>query len=1224
MGTSSQNAKLVTEIEPLLGTSKSSSGGSVLCVDSLSYSTPGDKKSKGKLLFQDVSFTSKPGELTAVMGKAGPWMPTLLQLCASHKSVGSCAGKITYDGNEAGPQYRHLVSLIAKEDQFSCISNLTVSETLMYMARLRLGGTTTVADRESRVDELISMLGLDKCRDVRLGSETVRGISGGEKKRVGLGLGLVSSPSIVILDEPTTGLDSAISFDVMGHVKESACVKLQRTVVVAIHMPSEEIFNLFDKLVLVSDGRMVYSGPAADAASYFSASPHNAVVEAKENPADFLISVCSGGRSQAGATGADLEAAFVSSDEYTNMKQIVTEMQSDKIRTELKPHIVTSQDERRQMKSLFSRTLTQFFRSRSIWSTELGKMTWIGLLYSSSYTDQSENADGAINLESCFYFSLMFGILGNLRGLITLFDERKMFEHERMARAYSPYVYWVVTSVAQMPWLITINILFSSAVFWSVGLWKVQDTAMVFVWYLVVTQLTNLVGFAWAQMLASYCSAPAIAMAVWQPAVYIFSQTSGFPIQKPAISHYNPAWALMVVSFTRWAYQALVIGVFHAGWGDVSAASIFAKYGFEDCPIWFPIPILLAYVVGIRFVTYWPLLEPTSKLQSASRELLLENSSRDEVKSAVTVSVTKDTKLDTDKIKVEPIKIKIEEMHYSVSILDKDGNEFVKPLVRGISLEVSPGEICAVMGPSGAGKSTFLDLIAGRKTTGFGNGKILYNGEEPTFSQRSKSEAYVMQHDAMINQLSVMETLRIACMLRLNMPSSDVILEKSNAMIELLGLEEYQNTLVGGLSAGQRRLVSVASEIVHGPSIIYLDEPTSGLDSAMALQFLDAVTRLRALGSTIVCTIHQPTEQIFFKFSKLLIVGDGFPRYVGTPEGALEAIGVDPSSDANPAEELMKYVQVENKKDLDAGVRATVASTLASSSSAPNHFDFEKFSTNGGLHEDLSYFGAMAQQCYHLYVHIIRNIMVMGNNKKGLMVAFGRNLFVAVWYGCVYWQQTDEHTLASVCYFSQQFICMSNLQAIPQMFAERTLFYRERGAGFYSEAPYLMARVVVNAGLQLVYVGAYSAILYPMVGLRGGVTSSYFVYFTVIMYGLSIAGYAFSNLIAALTPNQQSAMNLYSALFQFCMFFCGYSIPVNEVPAYWSWATKISFARYSFESLALNQFSGDHSTMAVYYLEYWGFFHVSKYSTLCYFVISVTCFHVLAWAAMKYISYERR
>lgn len=1196
----------------------------MLCVNNLAFRTPGTKQKKGELLLRDVSFTSNPGQLTAVMGKAGPWMPTLLQLCASHKSVGSYAGKITYDANESGPQWRHLVSLISKEEQFNCISNLTVAETLMFMARLRLGGLS-MSDREVRVNELISMLGLEKCRDVRIGSATVRGISGGEKKRVGLGLGLVSSPRIVLLDEPTTGLDSAISFDVMHHVKESACLKLQRTVVVAIHMPSQEIYNLFDNLVLVSEGRMVYSGPAANAVSHFTSSPHDAVVNAKENPADFLISICSGGRSKAGATGADLAAAFTASNEFSTLQADIEVAQSEISRTNLESHVVTSQDEWRQIGSLLTRAWTQFFRSRSIWATELGKMAWIGLLYSSSYANQPMTSDGATNLESCFYFSLMFGILGNLRGLITLFDERKMYEHERIARAYSPYVYWVVTTLAQVPWLMTINVLFSSAVYWSIGLWKVDDTGAIFLWYLLITQLTNLVGFAWAQMLASYCSAPAIAMAVWQPAVYIFSQTSGFPIQKPSIEHVNPAWVLMIVSFTRWAYQALIIGVFHDGWGSESKSAIFAKYGFENCPLWAPLPILFVYIVVIRGVTYWPLLEPASKLEAAPRESLLEDSTIDlkEQPMAVAVSVSDNSNAKV-KTKVEKITITIDDMHYSVEVLDKDEKKFIKPLVRGISLTVSPGEICAVMGPSGAGKSTFLDVIAGRKTTGFGNGTILYNGVEPTFQKRSQSEAYVMQHDAMINQLTVMETLRIACMLRVNMASEDVIREKTSDMLELLGLEKVQNKLVGGLSAGQRRLVSVASEIVHGPTIIYLDEPTSGLDSAMALQFLNAVARLRTLGTTIICTIHQPTEEIFYKFSKLLIVGDGFPRYVGTPEGALAAIGVDPSSDANPAEELMKYVQVQNKKDLEAGVPSTVASSLESSSNAPNHFNFELFSVKGGLHKDLSYFGALVQQFYHLYVHMIRNVMVLSNNRRSLYVAYLRNIFVAVWYGCVYWQQTDEHTLASVCYFSQQFICMSNLQAIPQMFAERTLFYRERGAGYYSEAPYLMARVIVNAAIQSIYVMSYSVICYYMVGLRGGVASTYFLYFFVIMYGLSIAGYAFSNLIAALTPNQQSAMNLYSALFQFCMFFCGYSIPVSEVPSYWSWATTVSFARYSFESLALNQFSGDHSTEAVYYLNYWGFLHVSKYKTLGYFVISVTGFHVLAWLAMKYISYERR
>lgn len=477
-----------------------------------------------------------------------------------------------------------------------------------------------------------------------------------------------------------------------------------------------------------------------------------------------------------------------------------------------------------------------------------------------------------------------------------------------------------------------------------------------------------------------------------------------------------------------------------------------------------------------------------------------------------------------------------------------------------------------------------------------------------------------MQHDAMIDQLTVLETLRIACMLRLNMPTSTEVREKSSYMVEMLGLEDVTHALVGTLSQGQRRLVSVANEIVHGPSIIYLDEPTSGLDSAMALQFIDTLCRLKQLGTTIICTIHQPTEEIFFKFTKLLIIGDGFPRYIGSPADVLETIGA--ASEANPAEELLKYVQVENKRD--AGARTTTASTLEASMMSPCHFNLEAYSAKEELYSDCSLLSIWLQQLYHLQVHITRNMMILKNKRNFLYVAFMRNVFVGVWYGTVYYNQTDCHSLASVCYFSQQFICMSNLQAIPQMFDERTLFYRERSAGFYSEASYLMGRVIVNAGVQLWLVLVYSAICYELVGLRGGLTSINFVFFYIVMYGLSLAGYAFSNVIAALTPNQQSAMNLYSALFQFCMFFCGYSIPVDEVPVYWKWATKISFARYSFESLALNELSGDDDDEAVYYLNYWGFYHDSKWRTLGYFILDVVFFHILAWLAMKYVSHERR
>ncbi|EGB12537.1 hypothetical protein AURANDRAFT_19424, partial [Aureococcus anophagefferens] len=112
-------------------------------------------------------------------------------------------------------------------------------------------------------DEIIDLLGLTKCAHVRIGSETVRGISGGEKKRVAVALGLIAHPRVVLLDEPTTGLDSTTALDFVNAMRRLAA--RDATLLCTIHQPTEEIFNLFDKILVIGDGRRVYAGPPGGA-----------------------------------------------------------------------------------------------------------------------------------------------------------------------------------------------------------------------------------------------------------------------------------------------------------------------------------------------------------------------------------------------------------------------------------------------------------------------------------------------------------------------------------------------------------------------------------------------------------------------------------------------------------------------------------------------------------------------------------------------------------------------------------------------------------------------------------------------------------------------------------------------------------------------------------------------------------------------------------------------
>lgn len=164
-------------------------------------------------------------------------------------------------------------------------NTMTVRETLMMSATLRLPDSIPREQKIRRVDEIIGLLGLEKAKDTIIGTPEKKGISGGERKRTAIGMEMIIDPMVIFLDEPTSGLDTFTAYSVVSQLRDLA--RTGRTVVATIHQPSSKTFMLFDDLLLLAEGRVVYHGPLSEVLDYFSALGH--VCPTYMNPADFLF-----------------------------------------------------------------------------------------------------------------------------------------------------------------------------------------------------------------------------------------------------------------------------------------------------------------------------------------------------------------------------------------------------------------------------------------------------------------------------------------------------------------------------------------------------------------------------------------------------------------------------------------------------------------------------------------------------------------------------------------------------------------------------------------------------------------------------------------------------------------------------------------------------------------------------------------------------------------------
>ncbi|KAJ3008195.1 hypothetical protein HKX48_008714 [Thoreauomyces humboldtii] len=272
--------------------------------EDLKYEIPGDKDKAARTILDGVRGEVRSGEVLAILGGSGVGKTTLLQMLAGRAKPGSWSGTVLLDGRVPEVDlWSQQTCFVDQEDQLH--EHITVRETLLFAARLRISGSETA--RQARVEHIITALQLGDCADNTVGTVGNRGISGGEKKRLAIGVHLLARPSLLFLDEPTSSLDSSSALHLVSLLSKIASAD-GMAIVLSIHQPRANILPLFTNICLLARGGTAYFGHVNGAISHFARIGFP--VPELTNPADHFLDVLTS--DQTGHNGTDFVSAWKS------------------------------------------------------------------------------------------------------------------------------------------------------------------------------------------------------------------------------------------------------------------------------------------------------------------------------------------------------------------------------------------------------------------------------------------------------------------------------------------------------------------------------------------------------------------------------------------------------------------------------------------------------------------------------------------------------------------------------------------------------------------------------------------------------------------------------------------------------------------------------------------------------------------------------------------------
>ncbi|KAG2570031.1 ABC transporter G family member 5-like [Panicum virgatum] len=501
-------------------------------------------------VLRNVTCRARPGELLAIVGPSGAGKSTLLEILAGRLSPSPAPDLLLLDGAAAASaDLRRVSGYVTQRDVLFPL--LTVRETLLFSARLRLGATLPAKDMDARVDALLDDLTLR-----RVAATRIKDLSGGERRRVSIGVEAVHDPAVLILDEPTSGLDSASALQIVGALRAMAETR-GRTVLLSIHQPGARIVKMFDSVLLLAAGSVLHHGTVdqlrcllADAGLLLP--PHVDAVEFSIDSVDAL-------RTHRRRLTQQPQAPASSRRTLQQLFQLHSKQQVADEVAECVPTTNSYANSRaREVAVLTQRFFKNVARTRQLFACRTVCMLVAGLALGSIFYDLGE--DKVAERVGLFAFLLTFLLSSTTEALPIFLQEREILAKETSSGAYRVSSYAVANALVFLPFQLALAVVFAAPVYWLAGL---RRTAAAFGYFLLVVWLILYTANSVVVCFAAAAPDFVVGNAAIQGVMGSFFLFSGYFIARSAMPG---CWVFMhYLSLFKWPFEALLVNEFAGG-----------------------------------------------------------------------------------------------------------------------------------------------------------------------------------------------------------------------------------------------------------------------------------------------------------------------------------------------------------------------------------------------------------------------------------------------------------------------------------------------------------------------------------------------------------------------------------------------------------------------------------------------------------------------------------